>query len=302
MKLCRELNINIPLHLVIEWWRKGTFSQTQNEESTLLASHEDEDPKVPMRIFNKIIRKTIVDGGSSVNVIPSSTWEQLGKPPMNPTYHSIKLANQSKIRPIGVLQNVPVTVEGITVLQEFAVVEMTTNTTYVALIGQPWLYDTYTIQDWENRTFTLRGKAKTVQFPLVSHDPRAEKILDNPSDVASSTTISTEETASSYSENAYRAIHNPLIISTEDYHEPNEEGILHMDAASDQSESTSIQMLHWMEDAYEASRFRSCYRMKKAYNRHRRYKTCSYQNKPKQIKTKWVWVRKDSLPKGWHKN
>eukprot|EP01018_Ginkgo_biloba_P001440 Gb_23916 [translate_table: standard] len=179
---------------------------------------------------------------------------------------------------------------------------MTTNTTYAALIGRPWLYDTCAIQDWGYRTFTLRGKGKTVQFPLVSHGPRAKKILDNPSNAASSTTISTGETASSYSENAYKAIHEPLIISTEDYHEPNEEGILHMDAASDQSESTSIQMLHWMEDAYKASGFRSCYQMTKAYNRHRGYKKCSYQNKPKQIKTKWVWVRKDSLPKGWHKN
>eukprot|EP01018_Ginkgo_biloba_P010552 Gb_35496 [translate_table: standard] len=212
-----------------------------------------------MHIFHKIIRKTIIDGGSSVNVITSSTLEQLGKPPMNEAYYSIKLANQSKIRPIGVLQNVLVTVEGITVSQEFAVVEMTTNTTYAALIGQPWLYDTHAIQDWGDRTFTLRGKGKTILFPLVSHGPRAENILDNPSDAASSTTISTRETASSHSKNAYRAIHEPLIILTKDYHEPNEEGILHMDVASDQSESTSIQMLHWMEDAYKASGFRSCY-------------------------------------------
>eukprot|EP01018_Ginkgo_biloba_P006599 Gb_30170 [translate_table: standard] len=302
MKLCTELNINIPLHLVIEWWHKGTFSQPQNEESTLLPSHEDEDPKVPMHIFNKIICKIIVDSGSSVNVIPSSTCEQLGKPPMNPAYYSIKLANQSKIRSIGVLQNVPVTVEGITVSQEFAVVEMNTNTTYATLIGRPLLYDTRAIQDWGDRTFTLRGKGKTIRFPLLSHNPRAEKILDNPSDVASSTTISTGETASSYSENAYRAIHDPLIISTEDYHEPNEVGILHMDATSNQSESTSIQMFHWMEDAYEASRFPSYYRMTKAYNRHRGYKKYSNRNKPKKNKTKWVWVRKDSLPKGWHKN
>eukprot|EP01018_Ginkgo_biloba_P007698 Gb_12726 [translate_table: standard] len=229
-----------------------------------------------MRIFNKIIRKTIVDYGSSVNVIPSSTWEQLRKPPMNPAYYSMKLVNQSKIRPIGVLQNVPVTVEGFTVSQEFAVVEMTTNTTYATLIGRPWLYDTRAIQDWGDRTFTLREKGKTIRFPLVSHNARAEKVLDNPSDAASSTIISTGETASSYSENAYRAIHDPLIISTEDYHEPNEDGILHMDAAFDQSESTSIQMLHWMEDAYEASGFRSYYRMTKAYNRHRGYKKCSY--------------------------
>eukprot|EP01018_Ginkgo_biloba_P010176 Gb_31053 [translate_table: standard] len=132
---------------------------------------------------------------------------------------------------------------------------MTTNATYATLIGRPWLYDTRAIQDWGDRTFTLRGEGKTVWFPLVSHDPRAEKILDNPLDVASSTTISTGETASSYSKNSYKAIHDPLIISTEDYHEPNEEGILHIDATSDQSKSTSIQMLHWMEDAYEASRF-----------------------------------------------
>eukprot|EP01018_Ginkgo_biloba_P020741 Gb_18358 [translate_table: standard] len=72
---------------------------------------------------------------------------------------------------MGVLQNVPVTVEGITMSQEFAMVEMITNTTYAALIGQPWLYDTCTIQHWGDRTFTLKGKGKTVRFPLVSHDP-----------------------------------------------------------------------------------------------------------------------------------
>eukprot|EP01018_Ginkgo_biloba_P017791 Gb_36196 [translate_table: standard] len=112
---------------------------------------------------------------------------------------------------------------------------MTTNTTYAALIGRPWLYDTRAIQDWGDRTFTLKGKGKTMQFPFISHGPRAEKILDNPSNADSSTTISTGETASSYLENAYRAIHDPLIISTDDYHEPNEKGILHMDATTDQS-------------------------------------------------------------------
>eukprot|EP01018_Ginkgo_biloba_P023334 Gb_37128 [translate_table: standard] len=53
---------------------------------------------------------------------------------------------------------------------------MSTNTTYAALIGRPWLYDTHVIQDWGDRTFTLKGKGKTMRFPLVSHGPRAEKI------------------------------------------------------------------------------------------------------------------------------
>ena len=74
-------------------------------------THIDKDPKVPMHLFNRIIPKTIVDGGSSVNVIPISTWEQLGKPTVAPTYYSIKLANQSMIRRIGTLTNILIIVE-----------------------------------------------------------------------------------------------------------------------------------------------------------------------------------------------
>lgn len=92
-----KLYINIPLGYLLESLYKGTLTNNRIEESTLLASHEDEDLKIPMHIFSKIICKTIVDGGSNVNVIPASTWEQLGKPQINPAYYSIKLANQSKI-------------------------------------------------------------------------------------------------------------------------------------------------------------------------------------------------------------
>ena len=66
---------------------------------------------------------------------------------MTPTNYLIKLIDQSMIRPIGTLTNTPVTVEGVTVMQEFTVVEMANNTTYSTLLGRQCLYDTQDIQD-----------------------------------------------------------------------------------------------------------------------------------------------------------
>eukprot|EP01018_Ginkgo_biloba_P007575 Gb_07138 [translate_table: standard] len=85
---------------------------------------------------NSTIPKVIVDDRSSVNVIPLSTWEQIGKLAIIPPHYSIKLVDESIIHSIGTIQNVPVTVEGVTVYQEFTVVGMTTNTTYPTLLGR----------------------------------------------------------------------------------------------------------------------------------------------------------------------
>lgn len=145
--------------------------------------------------------------------------------------------------------------------QEFAVVEMASNTAYEALVGRPWLYDTRIVQDWGDKTFTLKGKGKTVRFPLVIHGPRAENIMDDP-EALSSTTTSNHETASSYSENAYRTLHDPLIITSEECHEPDNGGILNI--ASEVA--TSEYMYSWLQEAYETSGTRTCYKMAMEYD------------------------------------
>lgn len=145
--------------------------------------------------------------------------------------------------------------------QEFAVVEMASNIAYVALVGRPWLYNTRVVQDWGDKKFTLKGKGKTMRFPLVTHGPREEKIMDDP-DALSSTTISNDETASSYSENAYRAIHDPLIITSEECHEPDNGGILNI-----ASEAATSEYIHsWPQEAYETSGTRTCYKMTMEYD------------------------------------
>lgn len=140
----------------------------------------------------------------------------------------------------------------VTITQEFAVVEMVNNTAYVALLGRQWLYDTHAIQDWGRRSFTLLNKNHTVRIPLVSHGPHVEKIMDNTSDAASSTTITI---ASSYSKTAYRAIHDPITVTDNCSHEPDDGGTLVLCT----EDSTSSYMLHWLQEAYENSSSHHCY-------------------------------------------
>eukprot|EP01018_Ginkgo_biloba_P007013 Gb_02772 [translate_table: standard] len=103
MQWSDELDIKIPLKILLATWlkRESDYPKIIKENSIKLITHIDEDPKVPMHILHWIIPKTIVDGSSNVKVLPITTWEQIGKPPVTLANYSIKLTDQSMIRPIG---------------------------------------------------------------------------------------------------------------------------------------------------------------------------------------------------------
>jgi len=95
-KLCNELEINISLAKIVEWWKKKKLPLPPRQIQTInLTNRMDKDPKVPIQIFNCVITKTIVDGGSNVNVLPQSTWIHLKEPEYIPPNYSIHLADKS---------------------------------------------------------------------------------------------------------------------------------------------------------------------------------------------------------------
>ena len=94
MQWKEELDIKIPLKVFLDTWQKRepSYPKLIKENSVKLATHIDEDPKVPMHILHRIIPKTIVNRGSNVNILPITTWEQIGKSRVTPINYSIKLA------------------------------------------------------------------------------------------------------------------------------------------------------------------------------------------------------------------
>ena len=84
----------------------------------------------------------ILDLGSRVNVLTKQTWELMERPKLCYSPIQLKLANQQKVNPLGILSNVPVDIDGVRSLVEFEVIEIIDDSKpYPTLLGIAWDFD-----------------------------------------------------------------------------------------------------------------------------------------------------------------
>ena len=84
--------------------------------------------------------------GSDVNIITRQTWESMGKLWLEWYPIQLRLANQSKVLPIGRMTQVPIEVEGLRTYVGFEVIDIVDDTSlYPALLGIDWETDNQTI-------------------------------------------------------------------------------------------------------------------------------------------------------------
>ena len=78
----------------------------------------------------------ILDMGSDVNILTRKTWESMNNPRLDWSPIQLRLANQSKVLPIGRLTQVPVQIEGMRKYEDFEVVDIFDDTNpYPTLLG-----------------------------------------------------------------------------------------------------------------------------------------------------------------------
>jgi len=124
----------------------------------------DFNPQVSMMIDINEIKRSIVDGGSAINVMLESAWDAIGRPTLSPTRFTLKIGNQSKDRPMVTINKVLVNVASIVVHQDFAMLQMPSRGhCYSACLGREWLHATKAIQDWE----------MVIQNPLLGYKTEA---------------------------------------------------------------------------------------------------------------------------------
>ena len=75
-----------------------------------------------MRVAAKSIIHTIVDEGAYVSILSSTAWQAIGSPPLFPATDQILAFNQRPTVPLGVLPQLPITLEGKTVYIDVMVV------------------------------------------------------------------------------------------------------------------------------------------------------------------------------------
>ena len=88
----------------------------------------------------------ILDIGSDVNILMRQTWGSMGKPHLDWSLVQLRLANQSKVLPIGRLSQVHVDIEGLRTFADFEVINIVDDMNpYLALLGIYWDIDNQTI-------------------------------------------------------------------------------------------------------------------------------------------------------------
>ena len=80
--------------------------------------------------------EVILDLGSEVNVLTKKTWEFMGKPKLRYSPIQLRLENQQRVCPMGILSNVPVDIDGVRSLVDFEVIEIIDDSNpFPALLG-----------------------------------------------------------------------------------------------------------------------------------------------------------------------
>jgi hypothetical protein len=120
-------------------------------------------PTADVMIDSSLIQGVQIDGGSSINLMNQETMDEIGLTNMISTLIILRMADQSKVKPLGILKQVPTLVGGIEYKVDYIIFKITESiSSYPILLGRPWLYLAMAKDDWGKGTLTIgRGSQKT---------------------------------------------------------------------------------------------------------------------------------------------
>ena len=127
------------------------------------------DPRAPT--VNGIIDRTFISGvqidnGLSVNLMNYKTMEELGLTSMIPTPIILRMANQSRVKSMGMLSQILTTIGGLDYKIDYIVLKLTESiSSYPILLGRPWLY-LAKAKDWGKETLIIGKGENQIVLPL----------------------------------------------------------------------------------------------------------------------------------------
>ncbi|OAE22840.1 hypothetical protein AXG93_2100s1000 [Marchantia polymorpha subsp. ruderalis] len=98
-------------------------------------------PEIDVEIGGCFIHKVPVDSGSGVNIMTEDTARCLGFRTFEPTTRVLRLADQTRIMPLGMLRNIMTTIGGAEFQLTYIILQPLMKRGYEILLGRPWLYD-----------------------------------------------------------------------------------------------------------------------------------------------------------------
>ncbi len=104
---------------------------------------------IQVHVKRNLVDDVLLDEGSSANIIIEDLQKWLGLPSPKPIPYMFRMANQSLIKPIGIIRNLKIHIHGIPYIATFTVMQNNMlDGSYFMLFGRPWLKNAKVIHDW----------------------------------------------------------------------------------------------------------------------------------------------------------
>ncbi|GJY59870.1 reverse transcriptase domain-containing protein [Tanacetum coccineum] len=108
----------------------------------------------------------LADLGASINLMPYSVWKNLSLPELTPTCMTLELADRSISKPIGIAEDVYVTVGKFQFPADFVVVDFEPDPRVPLILGRSFLKTSHALIDVYEGEITLRVGREAITFNL----------------------------------------------------------------------------------------------------------------------------------------
>ncbi|MCO5603194.1 hypothetical protein L7F22_057341 [Adiantum nelumboides] len=125
---------------------------------------KDIEPIVDAYIKGKRVSNVYVDGGAQMCVITERTMHRLGLSITEPSDCHAKLANNSKVKCLGIIKDVHITVLDVSAKVDFYVMPPK-GEGYPLILGRPWLMEVNADQKWGSGKLVLQ-KGKRIVYDM----------------------------------------------------------------------------------------------------------------------------------------
>ncbi|OAE29544.1 hypothetical protein AXG93_4599s1000 [Marchantia polymorpha subsp. ruderalis] len=109
--------------------------------------------EISVEIDGCVIHNEPVDGGSGVNLLLESTANDLGYTVFESTNQTLRMADQSRVVPVGKLSAVPTKISGLTYPLNYLMIRVEEGNPFPLLLGRPWLYLAKVKVNWAKKAF-----------------------------------------------------------------------------------------------------------------------------------------------------
>jgi hypothetical protein len=116
---------------------------------------------IQIHVGKNTIEDVLLDGGSKVNIIIEQLKLKLGflKPKLAP--YDLRMANQTTIKPMGLIRDLKIYVHDIPYITTFIVLQTNVvDSSYSMSLGRPRLKDVKVAHDRGSNTITIQGNGK----------------------------------------------------------------------------------------------------------------------------------------------